>query len=340
MGTLLSALLLLPLLQSGNTTPVVRANAGKAAWDARLCRMCHGNQGQGGYGPDLAGRGLTFAQYKRAVRKPWGVMPAFTERQVSDPTLAEIAAYLLSLPRVAEPAEWLYPAPPPDAPRGQILLIGNGCGQCHQPELRSPRMVLGGQAVDVDFAFFAKRVYNHTDIYPDGMMGNFSRLRLPESILQEIYRFAIHDLGLLVPISAEIASGVPAGENTTYTLTIKNEGIKGKGLSAKDVTILLILPAGSKMVSATGRGYEGIRLDSQTKSDAAVWQIPRVAPEEEQLYTLTLSGTSGAPANIFKGSVVRWAKPEIRKGAPDLVLRDPRMPGRVAQTPVTFPGNP
>lgn len=322
-----------PARQSGNST----VNAGKAAWEARQCRMCHGNRGQGGYGPDLAGRGLTFAQYKRAVRRPWGVMPAFTERQVSDPTLAQIAAYLVSLPRVQEPGEWVYPIPPSNAPRGQVLLIGNGCGQCHQPELRSPRMVLGGEAADVDFAFFAKRVYEHTDIYPDGMMGNFSRLRLPESVLQEIYHFVAHDLGLLVPISAEIAPGVASETTTTYTLTVKNDGVKGKGLSAKDVTILVALPQQFHVVATTGSGYAGVHLDPQTKSDTAVWKFARIAPEEKLSYTLTLSGTPMVPAEIFKGSVVRWTKPEIRKGVPNLVLRDPRMPGRDAQTPITFP---
>jgi len=51
--------------------------AGKALWDGNTtsCKNCHGLKGEGGYGPDLAGRKLTFAQFNHAVMKPWGVMP-------------------------------------------------------------------------------------------------------------------------------------------------------------------------------------------------------------------------------------------------------------------------
>ena len=67
------------------------AQAGKALWEgpATLCRNCHGTKGEGGLGPDLAGRKLTLAQFTRAVRKPWGIMPAFVESQMSDKELAD-----------------------------------------------------------------------------------------------------------------------------------------------------------------------------------------------------------------------------------------------------------
>jgi hypothetical protein len=72
------------------------------------------------------------------------------------------------------------------------------------------------------------------------------------------------------------------------------------------------------------------------KSQAAIWQVPSIAPKEKQAFTLTVSGTGGKPADIFKGSAVRWAKPEIRKSIPNLALRDPQMPGNTPQTAVTF----
>ena len=37
--------------------------------------------------PDLAGRGLSYAQFKRAVQQPWGIMPAFP--QFPDQELAD-----------------------------------------------------------------------------------------------------------------------------------------------------------------------------------------------------------------------------------------------------------
>jgi cytochrome c553 len=338
MSTMLLALLLLPMMQSDSGAPAGRADAGKTAWNAPLsCKNCHGDKGEGGYGPDLAGRGISFSQFRRAVRKPWGVMPAFTERQMSDQTLADFYAYLMSLPRVTEPGQWREPAPPPDAPRGQILLITNGCGQCHEPEILIPRTVLGGEASDVDFAYFAKRVYEHTDIYPEGRMGNFSRMRLPESVVQEIYRFAVQELGLIPRITGAIRPGAASGDNSTYTLSVQNRGVKDKGLIAEEVTISVVVPPGSSVVSATGAGYQGVRNDPQKNTAAAIWQVPRIVPEEEQTYTLTLSGAAGKPSDLFKGSVIRWTKPALRKTLPNLALRDPRVPGKEAQVAFSFP---
>jgi mono/diheme cytochrome c family protein len=334
---LLFALVMICRSQAQDGIPTANATAGKAAWDARLCKWCHGEQGEGGFGPDLAGRSLSFGQFKHAVRNPWGVMPAFTEGQVSDQNLADISAYLVNLPRVPEPAAWRERLPPQDAPRGQVLLIANGCAQCHGPELTPPRMVLGGEASDLDFTLFAKMVYEHTELYPRGRMGNFSRLRLQESTLQEIFRFATQDLGLLVPLAGRIDAGVPAGANTTYTLTVKNQGAKGKGLTAQEVTVVVALPSGNTVVGTSGIGYQGVIKDPTIKSDAAVWRLSGIAPQEEQIFTFSVSGTGGVPAELFKGSVVRWAKPEIRKGVPNLGLHDPRIPGKDPQIAVTFP---
>ncbi len=337
LNTILVALFLVRIAQAQDVASAQRIAAGKEAWDAKLCRRCHGDQGEGGYGPDLAGRSLSLGQFRRAIRQPWGVMPAFSEQALSEQNLADIAVYLSSLPKVLEPAAWRVPLPASDAPRGQVLLIANGCGQCHGPELAAPRSVLGGEASEVDFPFFAKIIYEHFEGYPAGRMGSFSMLRLPEATLQEIFRFATEDLGLMVPISAKMGVGAMAGANTTYTLTLKNRGSKGKGLTAENVTIALALATGTTVVNGTGLGYQGVGNDAQLKSRAAVWLISRIVPQEEQTYTLTVAGTGGSPAELFKGSVVRWTKPEIRKGVPNLALRDPGIPGRDSQIAITFP---
>jgi cytochrome c553 len=339
MRTVLVGLFLFFLLQSTNGVGADIA-AGKAFWDAKLCKMCHGNQGEGGYGPDLAGRGLSPEQFQRAVRKPWGVMPAFVDKQVSDQNLADMAAYFLSLPKVAQPADWRLPPPPAGAPKGQVLLISDGCAQCHGPELRMPRTVLGGEASDVNFQYFSKFIYEHTEKYPDGFMGNFSRIRLPEPVLQDIYHFAVDELGLMPRLNPAILPGLASGPNTTYTLSLKNEGVKGKGLTAEDLTITLNIAPGSSVVSATGAGYQGVQKDPKTNADLAIWKVARVSPEEEQIYTITISGKAGAPADVFKNSVVGWTKPEMRKGAPNLALRDPRLLGKDPQAPVNFPPPP
>ena len=85
--------------------------AAKALWEGNqtFCKNCHGKNGEGAFGPDLAGRGLSAAQFSQAVRKPWGVMPSFTEEQISDPELAGLAAYFASLPKASEPGLWRVP---------------------------------------------------------------------------------------------------------------------------------------------------------------------------------------------------------------------------------------
>ena len=60
---------------------------------------------------------------------------------------------------------------------------------------------------------------------------------------------------------------------TTYTLNVENEGLKDKGVAAEDVTISLILPPGTKAVSATGNGYQGTKGDEKANADVAVWRL-------------------------------------------------------------------
>jgi len=77
--------------QAGNVEPVGRPEVGKALMRSndQRCDRCHGVDGEGGYGPDLAGTGLSFTQFKRAVRQPFGIMPSFTEGQINVAVPAE-----------------------------------------------------------------------------------------------------------------------------------------------------------------------------------------------------------------------------------------------------------
>ena len=68
MSTWLVALLLLvPMLQA-EPAPAGKADAGKAFWQGQMCSFCHGTAGEGGWGPDLAGRALTVAQFKQRIQ--------------------------------------------------------------------------------------------------------------------------------------------------------------------------------------------------------------------------------------------------------------------------------
>src|SRR5882724_7687472 len=165
MKRLAVAILMLPLAQAGASAQTFAGSpaAGKAYWEreaprATACRNCHGGVGEGAFGPDLAGRGLNAAQFARAVRQPWGIMPAFVESQLNGQDAADLASYFASLPKVAEPGKWRVDVPV-GAPPGQVNLINIGCGQCHGGTLNGPRANMG--AVNMDFDYFANLVYNH-----------------------------------------------------------------------------------------------------------------------------------------------------------------------------------
>src|SRR5262249_58647470 len=110
---------------------------------------CHGSAGEGAFGPDLAGRGLSAAQVVRAVRQPWGIMPAFVESQLSDQDAADLAAYFASLPKPAEPGKWRFEVPA-GAPPGQANLINMGRGQCHGVTFNEPRRKMGAGPEQLD----------------------------------------------------------------------------------------------------------------------------------------------------------------------------------------------
>ena len=305
------------MFQPDSVSAQGNAEAGKKLWesaDAR-CRDCHGLKGEGAYGPDLAGRQLSLEQFQRAVRRPWGVMPAFPEGQHSDQELADFFAYFQSLPRVAEPGSWTTPVPA-SAPKGQELMIATfGCGQCHGAVLQGPRANAG--AIGADFEWFKRMVYEHTTVMPEHRtllgaaparvrMGNFSRTRVPEPALEEIWRYMRDDLKFRVPVTSRLTPATPAG---TYSLVVQNGGLAGKGLSAEDITILLALKPGTKVTNATGPGYQGVRNDPQLKAEVAAWQLPRLAPKQDQTYTLSV----GSGGGIERG-VVRWTKPATGTG--------------------------
>jgi cytochrome c553 len=311
---------LLPLVQSGASAQVTGSSeAGKAYWDRVAprntdCRLCHGGVGEGGFGPDLAGRGLSAAQVLRAVRKPWGIMPAFDGSQVSDQDAADLAAYFASLPKLAEPGQWRFEVPP-GAPPGQAIMINMGCGQCHTPAFQGPRNNMGGY--NMNFEYFANLVYNHTTAMPAYRveigntntnldMGNFSRSRLPEAELQQIYFWARDEIGFRPQMTATVGKGETGPTGVTYPVTISNIGVQGKGLIAESLTVSLTIPAGNVVVAATGQGYQGVN------NNVATWKVARSAPKDQEKLTITLSQPLTQSANV-RGTLT-WAKPAPKTG--------------------------
>jgi len=75
---------------------------GKKVYLADGCYQCHGRVGQGGLmtgsAPVLAQTKMPFAAFQRQLRTPINDMPPYPENLLSDKELADIFAYLQSLP--------------------------------------------------------------------------------------------------------------------------------------------------------------------------------------------------------------------------------------------------
>ena len=237
---LVLVLFLLPLplafSQQAPSAPAGDPQRGKVLWEATEhveCRECHGVKGEGAFGPDLAGRNLTRAQFIHSVRKPWGIMPAFTEANISDRELNDLAAYFDTLPSVAEPGPWRVPVRP-GAPRGLQVAITAGCVQCHNPTFNNGRAAMG--SINANFEWFESMVYSHTTAYPPTRarlgeppyerlaMGNFSPTRLPESMVRDIWAY-LTDLGFRARMRGQLSAGVPGSGGVVYKLDVEYIGL-------------------------------------------------------------------------------------------------------------------
>lgn len=333
-----------PLVAQAQTPPVGDANKGRAMWmgggGSGFCMLCHGMQAGGSFGPDLAGgRGLTFDQFKRAVRQPWGVMPSYPK--IDDQGLAHLYAFLKSLPPSTgdKVPDWSVPNPPAGAPLGQVLGVQFGCAQCHGPEIGHPRRDIGAMAKGFDYEHFKKIIYETAPL----TMGVFNKDRLSEPVAREIYNY------MLASGWRTFLWGTSAikteGANQVVTVTVDNKGEKDKGLAGEDITVSLLVPAGFTVVSGTadaGGKYVGVtkgveyvtnpgvlspfRLMNpnpqvkKEKGDFAIFTIKKLEAGAKVAVSVTLAG-NGFPT--MTGSTITWAKPAIKRPA-GVTLTDDR----------------
>jgi mono/diheme cytochrome c family protein len=89
-----------PPLEEG-TAPSGNAQNGKQLYASDGCYECHDRDGQGGpaTGPRLAPNSIPFAAFARQVRHPADQMPPYTSKVLSDAELADIYAFLQSIPK-------------------------------------------------------------------------------------------------------------------------------------------------------------------------------------------------------------------------------------------------
>ena len=129
--------------------------AGKQAFVAQGCYLCHGYVGQGGEGtgPALAGLKLGDAAISAYIRHPSGTMPPFSEKLLPPAQLDTILAYIHSLTVGRPPSDIpllasyvanapqptavaaMPPAPPAVAGPDGAALFATNCAACHGANL-------------------------------------------------------------------------------------------------------------------------------------------------------------------------------------------------------------
>lgn len=87
------------------TAPAGSAERGKALFMKNICYSCHGTVGQGGdrgAGPKLAPDPFPFVAFEMQLRTPRGTMPRYPEQFVSRQDVADLYAYIASIPAGAK----------------------------------------------------------------------------------------------------------------------------------------------------------------------------------------------------------------------------------------------
>ena len=91
------------LVVSQGAALAASAEKGKVAYVKQGCWQCHGYVGQGGIaGPKLAPDPMPLAALSGFLRYTNGTMPPYMEAVLSNEDLADIHAYLLSIPTPAD----------------------------------------------------------------------------------------------------------------------------------------------------------------------------------------------------------------------------------------------
>jgi mono/diheme cytochrome c family protein len=98
-----------PMIALAQDAPAGDAANGKRLFLKDGCFTCHGRSGQGGAyngpAPILAHTALPFDGFKGQVRNPVDDMPAFSDALLSDKDIADIYAFVTSLPGPGSPKD-------------------------------------------------------------------------------------------------------------------------------------------------------------------------------------------------------------------------------------------
>ncbi|MFQ6116938.1 MAG: c-type cytochrome [Candidatus Bipolaricaulia bacterium] len=170
------------------------------------CASCHGERGEGGFGPDLRSAGLLGAAYLyQIILDPHngivliGHPPRMPELELSKRELADVVAYLLSIKdpeavnqRAEEALAKLGVASSAgeeggeeetiDLGQGRTLYISKGCAACHGADGRGTAAgpsIIGRKAEEIRYQVRE----------PRGTMPSFGPERLSDDELEAIIRY-------------------------------------------------------------------------------------------------------------------------------------------------------
>ena len=171
------------------------ATSGAEIWTRAGCAGCHGPHGAGtAIAPALAATSLELVPFTSAVRTARGAMPAYGVAALPDDVVAELHAYLASLPASSRPSG--------RAGVGSQRYEEVGCYSCHsnqgQGGTQGPR--LGPRPARWDrFAWYVR--------HPSGQMPPYTEAVLSDQDLADVYAFLesrptprpLSDIPLLAP---------------------------------------------------------------------------------------------------------------------------------------------
>ena len=84
---------------TASKAPAGNVDNGKKIFTSYGCYQCHNYAANGGgAGPRLAPNPIAFAAFLRQIRKPSNEMPPYTAKVVSDQDVADIYAFLQTVP--------------------------------------------------------------------------------------------------------------------------------------------------------------------------------------------------------------------------------------------------
>ena len=94
----------LSIAQAPASSLTGNAENGKKLFVTYFCWSCHGSNGRaGGTGPAITPSTRSAEDLIKYVRKPRGPMPPYTSKSISDQELADIAAFMRTVPKDPDP---------------------------------------------------------------------------------------------------------------------------------------------------------------------------------------------------------------------------------------------